>query len=230
MILLTLLLFTRSRQSCEETSTGANSVLDASALSLLTVRWLCAISVLIELTATIALKLVTLVCLWVALQQHASSMSFTNASQVPVTCNDALKGILKQVRLLCEGLKGAPLETDVRASAQTLSSLLSTSGRYTGAVKVPVGWVVVGDPITGAQINLLINVVHLFAEVVAAGVSPCSSRHLACCPLTYTVKHWAAYLTWWGLEEGACCLLRGLWWGLWGPRLSWCLRQWRWWW
>ena len=159
MILLTLLLFTRSRQSCEETSTGANSVLDASALSLLTVRWLCAISVLIELTATIALKLVTLVCLWVALQQHASSMSFTNASQVSVTCNNTLKDILEQARLLHEGLKGAPSEADVCALAQTLLFLLSISDRHTGVIKVSVDQMIVGDPITETQINLLINVI-----------------------------------------------------------------------
>ena len=115
-------------------------------------------------------------------------MLFANASQMSVTCNDTLKDIFKQVRLLCKGLKDMSLETDVCASAQIFLSLLSISDRYTDAVEILVDQTVVRDSITGAQINLLINTVCQFAEVVVTGVSSCSSRLLACCLLTYTVK------------------------------------------
>ena len=153
------LLLIRSKWSCEEISAGANSVLDIFTLSLLTVRQLCAILVLIELTIIIILKLIMFMCLWVVLQQHISSMLFTNVSQMLVTCNNVLKDVLKQVRLLYKDLKDVSSETNMHASAQILSSLLSISDRHTGAVKILIDWVVVRDPITRAQINLLINTV-----------------------------------------------------------------------
>ena len=115
-------------------------------------------------------------------------MSFANASQMLITCNDTLKDILKQVRLLYEDLKDTPSEADMHASAQILSFLLSTSDRHTDAVEILIDQVIVGDPIMRAQINLLIDVVCQFAEMVAAGVSSYLSRLLACCSLTYTVK------------------------------------------
>ena len=108
-------------------------------------------------------------------------MSFTDYSQVPSNCNQSLTAVLTQTRLLYTGGASAPTEDSVCASAQVLSCQMTASVRSSNLVRALLLSAATADPVTETDIQMLMNVVQQFKEVVATGVSMPSACELLTC-------------------------------------------------
>ena len=102
---------------------------------------------------------------------HAFRMTFADYSQVPPNCDQSLAAVLAQARLLHTGGASAPTEDSVRASARVLSRQMTASARSSDPARAPLSSAAGADPVTGADVRMLVNAVRQFAEVVATAVS-----------------------------------------------------------
>ena len=108
-------------------------------------------------------------------------MSFTDYLQVSSNCNQSLTVILTQVRLLHTGDASAPTEDFMCASAQVLSHQMTASVRSSDPARAPLLLAAGANPVTGADVQMLMNTVQQFTEVVATAVSmPSACESLTC--------------------------------------------------
>ena len=108
-------------------------------------------------------------------------MLFTDYSQVPPNCDKSLAVILTQIRLLYTDGASASTEDSVCALAQVLSHQMTASVRSSDSVRALLSSAVSTDSVTGANIQMLMNTVQQFTEVVATAVSmPSTCESLTC--------------------------------------------------
>ena len=108
-------------------------------------------------------------------------MSFTDYLQVPSNCDQSLTAVLTQARLLHTGGASAPTEDSVCASAQVLSHQMTASVRSSDPARAPLLLAAGANPVTGADVQMLMNTVQQFTEVIATAVSmPFTCKSLTC--------------------------------------------------
>ena len=108
-------------------------------------------------------------------------MSFTDYSQVPLNCDQSLAAVLTQARLLHTGGASAPTEDSVCASAQVLSHQMTASARSSDLVRTLLSSAADVNSVTETDIQMLMNTVQQFTEVVATAVSmPSACESLTC--------------------------------------------------
>ena len=108
-------------------------------------------------------------------------MLFTDYSQVPLNCDQSLAAVLTQARLLYTGGASAPTKDSVCASAQVLSCQMTASVRSSDSVRASLSSAASADPVTETDVQMLMNMVQQFTEVVATAVSMPSTCELLTC-------------------------------------------------
>ena len=111
-------------------------------------------------------------------------MSLTDYSQVSSNCDQlltAVQPVLTQVKLLYTSDASALTKDSVHASAQILSYQMTTSTRSSNSVRALLSSAASTDSVTGVNIQMLINMIQQFTEVVATAVSmPSTCESLIC--------------------------------------------------
>ena len=108
-------------------------------------------------------------------------MSFTDYSQVPLNCDQSLAVILTQVRLLHTNDASASIKDFMHASAWVLSHQMTVSVRSSDLVRASLLSAASADSVTGANVQMLMNTVQQFMEMVATAVSmPSVCESLTC--------------------------------------------------
>ena len=108
-------------------------------------------------------------------------MSFTDYSQVPSNCNQSLTVILTQIKLLYTNDASTPTEDSMHARAQVLSHQITVSTRSSDLVRALLLSAAGANSVTGADVQMLMNTVQQFTEVVATAVSMSSACESLIC-------------------------------------------------